>query len=131
MLVRFEVFTAVTMKNAVFWDVTPCGSCKNRPFGGTYLHQDETNQRAHPDDGGDAILRNVCSNKSHTSYPRRRKSLNILSFTLIVVCDTCIDVPVLPLIPGLCDTLYMEIDSMYMEYFVCYLDSRLSLQLTD
>jgi hypothetical protein len=27
--VRFEVFTAVTMKNAVFWDVTPCGSYKN------------------------------------------------------------------------------------------------------
>jgi hypothetical protein len=26
--VRFEVFMAVTMKNAVFWDVTPCGSCK-------------------------------------------------------------------------------------------------------
>jgi hypothetical protein len=32
--VRFEVFTAVTMKNCVFWDVTPCGSCKNRHFGG-------------------------------------------------------------------------------------------------
>jgi hypothetical protein len=32
---RFEVFTAVTMKNGVFWDVTPCGSCKNRRFGGT------------------------------------------------------------------------------------------------
>jgi hypothetical protein len=28
-VVRFEVFTAVTMKNAIFWDVTPCGSCKN------------------------------------------------------------------------------------------------------
>jgi hypothetical protein len=27
--VRFEAFTAVTMKNAIFWDVTPCGSCKN------------------------------------------------------------------------------------------------------
>jgi hypothetical protein len=26
--VRFEVFTAVTMKNGVFWDITPCGSCK-------------------------------------------------------------------------------------------------------
>jgi hypothetical protein len=26
--VRFEVFTAVTLKNGVFWDVTPCGSCK-------------------------------------------------------------------------------------------------------
>jgi hypothetical protein len=31
--VRFEVFTAVTMKNAALWDVTPCGSCKNRRFG--------------------------------------------------------------------------------------------------
>jgi hypothetical protein len=27
------------MKNAVFWDVEPCGSCVNRRFGGTYrLH---------------------------------------------------------------------------------------------
>jgi hypothetical protein len=34
--VRFEVFTAVTMKNGVFWDVTPCGSCKSRRFGGTW-----------------------------------------------------------------------------------------------
>jgi hypothetical protein len=33
--VRFEVFTAVTMKNDVFWDVTPSGSCKDRRFGGT------------------------------------------------------------------------------------------------
>jgi hypothetical protein len=33
-IVRFEIFTAVTMKNGVFFDVTPCGSCKNRRFGG-------------------------------------------------------------------------------------------------
>jgi hypothetical protein len=33
--VRFEVFTAVAMKNGVFWDVMPCGSCKNRRFEGT------------------------------------------------------------------------------------------------
>jgi hypothetical protein len=32
--VRFEVYTAVTMKNAVFWDVTQSGSCKNQRFGG-------------------------------------------------------------------------------------------------
>jgi hypothetical protein len=25
-LVRFEIFTVVTTKNGVFWDVTPCGS---------------------------------------------------------------------------------------------------------
>jgi hypothetical protein len=34
-IVRFEFFTAVTMKNGVFLDVTACGSCKNRRFGGT------------------------------------------------------------------------------------------------
>jgi hypothetical protein len=40
-IVRFEAFTAVTMKNGVLWVVTPCGSCKNRRFGGTWrlLHQ--------------------------------------------------------------------------------------------
>jgi hypothetical protein len=30
--VRFEVFRAVTMKNAVFRDVMPCGCCKNWHF---------------------------------------------------------------------------------------------------
>jgi hypothetical protein len=25
----------IVLKNGVFWDVTPCGSCKNRRFGGT------------------------------------------------------------------------------------------------
>jgi hypothetical protein len=34
-VVRPEVFTALTMKNGVFWDVMQCGSCKNRCFGGT------------------------------------------------------------------------------------------------
>jgi hypothetical protein len=33
--IKFEFFAAVTMKNGVFWDVTPCGSCENRRFGGT------------------------------------------------------------------------------------------------
>jgi hypothetical protein len=44
-LVRFKGFTAVTMKNAVFWDVTPC---ENRRFGGTYRlhHQGDKNRWA-------------------------------------------------------------------------------------
>jgi hypothetical protein len=50
------------MKNAVFWDVTPCGSCKNRRFGGTHRlhHQGEKHQRA---------KNNVSSNKQlkHTA----------------------------------------------------------------
>jgi hypothetical protein len=35
-----------TMKNGVFWDVTPCGSCKNRRFGGAYRlhHQGKMNR---------------------------------------------------------------------------------------
>jgi hypothetical protein len=34
------------MKNGVFWDVTPCGSCKNRRFGVTWrlLHQVDKNR---------------------------------------------------------------------------------------
>jgi hypothetical protein len=34
-IIRFEVFTAVTMKNGDFWDVTPCGACKDQRFGVT------------------------------------------------------------------------------------------------
>jgi hypothetical protein len=37
-IVRYKVFTAVTTKNAVFWDVTPCGYCKNRSIERTYRH---------------------------------------------------------------------------------------------
>jgi hypothetical protein len=46
LIVRFEVFTAVTMKNGVFCVVMPCGSCKNRRFGGTWslLHQGDKNR---------------------------------------------------------------------------------------
>jgi hypothetical protein len=34
------------LKNGAFWDVTPCGSCKNRRFGGTQrlLHQGDKNR---------------------------------------------------------------------------------------
>jgi hypothetical protein len=61
--VRFEVFTAMTMKNTVFWDVASCRSCLNRRFGGTYqlkmeaIHSSETSvhtrstQRHIPEDG--------------------------------------------------------------------------------
>jgi hypothetical protein len=40
------------MKNGVFWDVTPCGSCNNRRFGGNL-------RVLHPDEGGAKLLRNV------------------------------------------------------------------------
>jgi hypothetical protein len=55
--VRFEVLRAVTTENAVFWDVTPCGSCKNRCFGGMYR----------PDGRGARFLRNVASYNNQTA----------------------------------------------------------------
>jgi hypothetical protein len=53
--IRFEIFTAVTMKNIVFWDITPCGSCTYLRFRGTYrLHsRADKNPRAR---------NNICSN---------------------------------------------------------------------
>jgi hypothetical protein len=46
--VRCEVFTAVTVKNVVFWNFTSCGSCKNRHFGETNRlhHRGDSNRRA-------------------------------------------------------------------------------------
>jgi hypothetical protein len=34
------------LKNGVFWDITPCGSCKNWRFGGTWrlYHQGDKNR---------------------------------------------------------------------------------------
>jgi hypothetical protein len=34
--VRFWVFMAVIPKNAIFWDIVPCGSCKNQHFRGMH-----------------------------------------------------------------------------------------------
>jgi hypothetical protein len=85
--IRFEVFTVLTMKNGVFWDVTQYGSCKNRRFGGTYrhFHQGDKNRLTRnnarcsycqccsyitdsciPDEGGAKFLRNFGSYNSHT-----------------------------------------------------------------
>jgi hypothetical protein len=57
--VRFAAFMAVTMKNVVFWDVTPFSSCKNKRFGGAYrLHYQGDIQRTRNNVSnlGDALL---------------------------------------------------------------------------
>jgi hypothetical protein len=90
--VRLEVFTAVTMQNGVFWDVTPCSSCKNdvsEELSDSVRVTRNTKldwyffaacvgcqfQRVlflltdfcHPDEGGAKFHRNVVSYKSHTA----------------------------------------------------------------
>jgi hypothetical protein len=68
----------MNLKNAVFWDVIPCGSCKNRRFGGTWRlhHQGDKNQ----------CTRN---NVSHTVFLRSVRQLlvtaNIVPSSLIPV----------------------------------------------
>jgi hypothetical protein len=57
MTVRFEVFTAVTMKNGVFWDVALVRKDVSEEFSASNS----------PDYGGAKSLRNVGSYKSHTS----------------------------------------------------------------
>jgi hypothetical protein len=68
---RFEVFTAVTMKNGVFCDITPCGSCTNliflRSLRRLLVTASVVPRRRFPDEGGAKILRNVGSYKSHTA----------------------------------------------------------------
>jgi hypothetical protein len=46
---QFEAFTAVTMKNVLFWDVALCTSGDNRRFGGTSVDVRFT-QRHIPED---------------------------------------------------------------------------------
>jgi hypothetical protein len=87
--VRFEVFTAVIMKNAVFWDVAPCRSCVNRRFGGIFrLHLEGKKIRergtsvkmwlqttrgfSYPEDGGETFFRNVGSHRIYTVPHGRR-----------------------------------------------------------
>jgi hypothetical protein len=38
---RLRLKRHLLMKNAVFWDVTTCGSCKNQRFGGKYCFYQE------------------------------------------------------------------------------------------
>jgi hypothetical protein len=71
--VRFEAFTAVTVKSAVLWDITPCDSCTNRRsclcsvLRLLVTANIAPSSLIHPDDGYDTFLRNVGSYKSHTS----------------------------------------------------------------
>jgi hypothetical protein len=85
--VRFEVFTAVTMNNAVFWDVASCKYCVNRRFGGTYrLHLQGIRIRERgtsvsrwlqTEEGGDTFIRNVGLHNIYMApHPRRRHYSN-------------------------------------------------------
>jgi hypothetical protein len=81
-MLRFEVFMAVTTKNAVFWDVAPCRSCVIRRFGGTYRWFLARGFFC-PEDGGDKFLQNVGSHKICTvPHPRKWHSSKLIEILL-------------------------------------------------
>jgi hypothetical protein len=76
---------AATMKNAIFWDVSQCGSCNDvsEEYIASIIRVNISNELRrtlgvtsstgsfHPDGGSDTLFRNVSSYTSHTvSYSR-------------------------------------------------------------
>jgi hypothetical protein len=63
--IKFEVFTAVTMKNIVFWDVNGVALVRidvsEEPSASIIIDS------CQPDDGGTKLIQNVRSYKSHTA----------------------------------------------------------------
>jgi hypothetical protein len=108
--VRFEVFTGVTMKDSVSWDVGLCRSCVNRCLeeriasifrveksaseepawaGGCRLTCScwfLTHRFFYPEDGSDTFLRNVGSHNIYRApHPRRRHSSCCFFFVPIIL----------------------------------------------
>jgi hypothetical protein len=102
--VRFEVFMAVTVKNSVFWDVTPCRYCVNR-------HLEER------EDEDNTFLRNVGLHSIYmVPHPKRRHSSKIILFICsLISVNSCLDV-IYSLY--LSDTWGIHISSLW--YASCY-----------
>jgi hypothetical protein len=88
--VWFEVFKAMAMKNAVFWDVTPCGSYKNRLFGRVFrLHHLGDKNRLPL-----LVTANICPSKiwgsgsSETSVLTRATRRNNTEDTILNICPS-------------------------------------------
>jgi hypothetical protein len=82
---------SMKQKNAVFWDVVPCGSCKNQHFGGKYC----LNQRV--TGIGELGMLAVTSNKSK------------LQRNNVLLCILCVCVCVCVYIVFLCSVLRLVV----------------------
>jgi hypothetical protein len=71
--VRYEGFIAVAMKNTVFCDVTPRGSCKNRRLEGTYRPRHKMTRIG---ERGTTLA--VSSDRSHLSVLRLLVTANVV-----------------------------------------------------
>jgi hypothetical protein len=79
----YEIFTAVIMKVAIFWDIAPCGPYVNGLFSGAYdFHLQWTK-----------ISRNVVSLTDYTALLSRKivtfKTHNARSYKQTIYCAVC------------------------------------------
>jgi hypothetical protein len=92
----------MSMKNAMFWDVMPCGCCENQRFGGTYClqHQHNKNQLAL------TVRRNL-----QLKHAARKYCVFVFVFVCVCVCvRACARAHVNANVPGslILVTLVME-----------------------
>jgi hypothetical protein len=75
------------MKNAVFWDNTPCGSCKNRRFGGKYHlhHQGDKNRLARNNVSSNYQPKHAAKKYYGSSFLRLLVTANVVPSSPILV----------------------------------------------
>jgi hypothetical protein len=71
-----------TLKNAVFWNVTPCGSCSNRRFEGTYRHHHHGCQNQ--------LVRNVSNSQQPKHTAKKYNATVCFSCSALILVSPCL-----------------------------------------
>jgi hypothetical protein len=111
---------AVTMKNAVFWDVTPHRSCVvSSPA--TCSLWFLTHRFFYPEDGGNTFLRNVGSHKIYMAPHLRRQHSVIFSLFAANHCIDMANIPVSCLRGLLFESKHGDQQSCHVMSFIVFL----------
>jgi hypothetical protein len=87
-IIGSEVFKAVTMKNAAFWDVEPRGSCKNKRFGRTCRLHIQGRKKKSASEGSVSTWRHVSEEAHIDSVQIRVLSVLRMLFLDCIIHET-------------------------------------------